>query len=224
MDDLESNPFLDKLFDECAHLSGAEGRQEVLDVLRQAKDKGFRLSSLGGATYEKERLEPLLEVLEARSRMRMGEKVDKSVMEVVAAFQDDDGGATANELNANGALPTIETDLTQECRLQDPPPVRQLYLHLARATKGHATTQVGGQADVAGESGVHHSLDRARAGPMYRNSDERLAAPANAPTNHRRGRSSIAARNPKRMMRKFATLPRIRDRAAAKASRSPATR
>jgi tubulin-like protein len=106
MDDLKSNPFLEKLFEESSHLSPDKVRQEVLDVLREAREKGFRLSSLGGATFERERLEPLREVLEARSRTRIGEKVDKSVMDVVASFPDDQRERLLTDL-ARASTPSI---------------------------------------------------------------------------------------------------------------------
>ena len=59
---------------------------------------------------------------------------------------------------------------------------------------------------------------------MYRDWHERLATRADAAANDRRRRSSMAARYPRRMMWKFAVLPGTRDRAAARASRSLATR
>jgi hypothetical protein len=106
IEDLKSNAFLEKLFEESAHLSPSEVRQEVIDLLREAGGKGFRLSALFSATYEKTRLDPLREVLEARSAMRIGEHVDKSVMEVLGTFPDGEKERLLTDL-AHASTPAV---------------------------------------------------------------------------------------------------------------------
>jgi hypothetical protein len=86
MEELKSNAFLDKLFGELSSLGPSAVSAEVVEILREAEKKGFRLSRLDAPTYELERLEPLLDVLTLRSGRRFAEGVDKSVMEVLAGF------------------------------------------------------------------------------------------------------------------------------------------
>jgi hypothetical protein len=106
MEELASNAFLDRLFEEHAHLGPKDVAQEVDGVLRETAGKGLRLSDLGGATYEEERLRPLIEVLEARSKVRIGENVDKSVIEVVAGFAEEQREKLLTDL-AHASTPAI---------------------------------------------------------------------------------------------------------------------
>lgn len=109
MEQLRDNPFLDELFARGARLGPGEVAGEITELLARARQLGLRLSELREASYEPGRLEPLARALDERSRERFREGVDRSVLDVVAGFDEQVREKLLADL-AHASIPAITVD------------------------------------------------------------------------------------------------------------------